>query len=274
MDFAWLLSLCLADRPGAAPGTLWSAWSLAPQAVLPLLAALALYAGGALKMRALGAAPVPAWRTACFVAGWGVLAVALVSPLCRLAATLVSAHMVQHVLLVAIAPLLWALGAPMTVMRAGTQRSSSRPPSFLAITLLYGLAIWLWHFPPAYTLVLLDGTIHTLAYAALIGVSIAFWSRIVRGGQVGDLRCIPALFVTLLHTGLLGALLTFSGRAWYPVLAGGAPSWGLAPLADQQLAGLIMWAPMSAVYLGAALCIVAAQLSAATPPTARFRMQR
>jgi cytochrome c oxidase assembly factor CtaG len=263
MDTASLLSLCLADRTGVTPGTLWSAWSFAPQAVLPLLAALALYAGGLLSARAQGAGPVPAWRAACFAAGWMVLAAALVSPLCRLAATLVSAHMVQHVLLVAVAPVLVALGTPLAAMAAGEPRVPSRPPRVLEITVLYGLAIWLWHFPPAYTLVLLDGTLHTLAYAALIAVSIGFWSSVVRGGMTGDLRCMPALFVTLVHTGLLGALLTFSGRTWYPVLAGGAQSWGLTPLADQQLAGLIMWAPMSAIYLGAALCTVAARLSPA-----------
>lgn len=261
MDFTPLLSLCLADRDTVAPGALWRAWSFAPQAVLPLLAALALYARGTLKAGSRGDAPMPASRIACFVAGWTVLAAALVSPLCRLAATLVSAHMVQHVLLVAVAPVLLALGATASVIVRESARA--RPPGLLAITALYGAAIWLWHFPPVYALVLLDGTIHTLAYAALIAVSIAFWSRIVRRGLAGDLGGLPALFVTLLHTGLLGALLTFSGRAWYPVLAGGAPAWGLTPLADQQLAGLIMWAPMSALYLGAALAIVARHLAPA-----------
>jgi putative membrane protein len=257
MDYTSLFSLCLANGHGVNPETLWSAWSFAPQAVVPLIAALALYAHGARRAPSQSAESIPAWRVGCFVAGWALLGVALVSPLCRLAATLVSAHMVQHVLIVAVAPPLLALGAPLAVMRARSQRP------LLAITSVYGLAIWLWHFPPAYTLVLLDGTIHTLGYAALIVVSIAFWTAIVRGGFAGDLRCLPALFVTLLHTGLLGALLTFSGRAWYPVLAGGPPSWGLTPLADQQLAGLIMWAPMAALYLGAALCIVAAHLSPA-----------
>ena len=255
-----LLSLCLANHPVIAPDALWSAWSFAPQAVLPLLAAMALYVRGARKAASRDAASAPAWRASCIVAGWVVLAAALVSPLCRLAATLVSAHMVQHVLLVAVAPALLALGAPLSVMRGASRGVSSRPPALLAVTSLYGLAIWLWHFPPAYTRVLLDGTIHTLAYAALIAVSLAFWSGIVRSGLAGDLRCLPALFVTLLHTGLLGALLTFSGRTWYPVLAPGAQAWGLAPLADQQLAGLIMWAPMAAVYLGAALWIVATRL--------------
>jgi putative membrane protein len=266
MDFLPLLSLCLADRYAVTPGTLWGAWSFAPQAMLPLLAALALYARGARGAQSPDIPPVPAWRMGCFAAGWVVLAAALLSPLCRLAATLVSAHMVQHVLIVAVAAPLLALGAP-HALRVRPRRGASRPPPLLVITVLYGLAIWLWHFPPAYTLVLLDGTLHTAAYAALIAVSLVFWSNIVRGGLAGDLRCLPALFLTLLHTGLLGALLTFSGRAWYPVLAGGTAAWGLTPLADQQLAGLIMWAPMSAVYLGAALFIVATRLAPA--PIAR-----
>jgi cytochrome c oxidase assembly factor CtaG len=68
------------------------------------------------------------------------------------------------------------------------------------------------------------------------------------------------LFVTAVHTGLLGALLAFSPTLWYPVYALTARAWGLTPLEDQQLAGLVMWIPASVSYLVGALALFAAWL--------------
>ena len=65
------------------------------------------------------------------------------------------------------------------------------------------------------------------------------------------------LFTTALHTGLLGALLTFSNQVWYPIYAATTIPWGLTPLQDQQLGGLIMWIPAGLIYVGAALWILA-----------------
>ena len=63
------------------------------------------------------------------------------------------------------------------------------------------------------------------------------------------------LFFTALHTGLLGALLALAPRLWYPANADGGMLWGLTPLEDQQLAGLVMWVPAGLVYAGAALLL-------------------
>jgi cytochrome c oxidase assembly factor CtaG len=65
------------------------------------------------------------------------------------------------------------------------------------------------------------------------------------------------LFFTSLHTGLLGALLVVSPRLWYPENAIGSKLWGLSPLEDQQLAGLMMWIPAGLIYGGAALLLAA-----------------
>jgi putative membrane protein len=242
VDLASLVTLCLAASPAATPEGLWRAWSFAPQTVVPLAVVLALY------LRRLDR--MPRWRIACFAAGWAVLVLALVSPLCRLSATLVSAHMVQHVLLVAVAPPLLVLGTGVRFMGA---------QSTILATLFYGLAIWLWHFPPIYAAVLLDATLHTIAYALLIAASLCFWSAVLHAAPA--MRAAPMLFLTILHTGALGALLTFAGRPWYPLLASGAELWGTTPIADQQLAGLIMWVPMGTLYLVAALALTARQLS-------------
>jgi cytochrome c oxidase assembly factor CtaG len=200
VDFPDLLTLCLAERP-AAPGTLAGAWSFAPAIVVPLGAALALYALGWRARRVDRGNVAPPWRAACFVAGWIVLAAALVSPLCRMAATLVSAHMVQHVLLVAVAPPLLLLGAPLAVLGAlWKRRAPAAPPTPgpLSALLLYGAAIWLWHFPPVYSAVLQDAALHVFAYAALIVASLAFWAHVLAADAGARLNAVPMLFATLL----------------------------------------------------------------------------
>lgn len=258
-DFAYL-TLCLASHPPVTPDTLWASWSLAPQVTIPLAALLAIYALGWRRSGGVES-PIARRRIACFAAGWLVLVAALVSPLCRLSATLVSAHMLQHVLIVAVAPALLAVG-DFGRVAAAALRLRGRWRADAAITICYGAAIWLWHFPPVYTLVLLDATAHVAAYGVLIAASVAFWTFVVRAARDGEgFRAVAALFVTLVHTGVLGALLTFSPRPWYPVLAGGAEAWGLSALSDQHLAGLIMWIPMGFIYLGAALAVFGRQLA-------------
>lgn len=280
-----LFSLCLTGNPPTTPETLWRSWSLALQVVLPLLLTVALYGRGLLALRAAGEGP-PRRQVVYAAAGWLVLAAALVSPLCRLAATLVSAHMVQHMLLVAVAPPLLVLAAPLPVIRAalpqgwqsllgalsariaGSWRRLGGP---LAAGAAYGAAIWLWHLPILYQAVLLDPLLHIFAYAALIGVSLLYWAGVVTAGRDsanGYGAAILSLLATLMHTGLLGALLTFARVPWYPLLSGGAGYWGLSPLADQQLAGLVMWMPMGTIYLVASLIAAAAWLAAAARPTA------
>jgi putative membrane protein len=283
-----LFSLCLASNPPTTPETLWRSWSLAPQVVLPLLAALMLYGRGLWVLRRTGTAP-PSWQVACAAAGWLVLVVALVSPLCRLAATLVSAHMVQHMLLVAVAPPLLVLARPLPMMNAalpqnwqsaiapfcttfcaGLARGWRRHGGSLAAGAAYGAAIWLWHVPVIYQAVLLYPALHLLAYVGLIGVSLLYWATVVTAGRDssnGYGAAVLSMLTTAMHTGLLGALLTFVRDPWYPVLAGGAGLWGLSPLTDQQLAGLVMWIPMGAVYLVGSLIAATTWLAAAARPT-------
>jgi cytochrome c2 len=79
------------------------------------------------------------------------------------------------------------------------------------------------------------------------------------------------LFTTSVHTTVLGALLTFSSRLWYPIYAPGTAAWGLTPLEDQQLAGLIMWVPAGLAYLVAALAVGASWLQDSRPTTVLSR---
>jgi cytochrome c oxidase assembly factor CtaG len=276
-----LLSLCLASQPATGPANLWTSWSLAPEVVLPLLLVLGLYGRGLMTLRRSGTSGVRPWQAICFAAGWLTLVVALVSPLCRMAAALASAHMVQHVILVAIAPPLLVLAAPMAALVHGlprrwraalasgvdarlvqiTRRSLGAP---ITAGLLYGAAIWLWHSPLLYQAALLGAGLHLLMYAVLIAAGLLFWRPLVAtawpesGGHGGAM--LSALATTI-HTGLLGALLTFAPVPWYPLLTPRVAAWGLSALEDQQLAGLIMWVPMGLIYVVSSVCLMAAWLS-------------
>jgi cytochrome c oxidase assembly factor CtaG len=219
--------------------------------VLVLAVAYALaYARGAID-------PDPArgrQRAAVFAAGMLLLLLALVSPLCRLAAATASAHMVQHVILVALAPLFLAIGAPSRFLASAARGAAG----VFASAVLHGAVIWAWHVPALYEAALLSIPVHLVMYLSLVAAGALFWSAILsafasRAERAGV--AVLVLLVTFVHTGLLGALLSFSPAPWYAIMAPGAVASGFSPLADQQLAGLIMWVPMGAIYLVAALVL-------------------
>jgi cytochrome c oxidase assembly factor CtaG len=269
-----LLSLCLASRPGVTPERLWASWSLAPQIVVPLLLATLLYARGVLAVGSPNPRQPKPMQIGFFAAGMVLLATALLSPLCRLSATLAAAHMIQHVLIVAVIPPLLIMGEVLATMRLGVRvhsRTARRPDTGLGqswpncptvAACVYGAAIWLSHTPPIYQAALLDPTVHLLLLVFQLSVGLFFWQIIVRAaspGEGGDGQLGAALlmtFGTLMHTGLLGALLTFSSQPWYPIYELQQSAWSLAPLEDQQLAGLIMWMPMGGIYVAAGLAVM------------------
>lgn len=250
-------SLCLAAMPLVRPDDLWRAWSLAPATLLPLLAFLIVYALGWRRRSFDG----KHFELAMTGAGLGLLVLALVSPLCRLAAVLASAHMVQHVVLAALAPPLVMLGAPQRALRSAfrIQHADSAPRTRrwpLLGTLLYGALIWFWHVPEFYEAALTNTTWHLAFLVSLLTASFWFWGLVVTAPKEEFGTTALLLAATMVHTGFLGALLSFASRPLYPLMSSGAVAWGLSPVQDQQLAGLIMWVPMGAVYLLAGLIVV------------------
>jgi cytochrome c oxidase assembly factor CtaG len=116
-------------------------------------------------------------------------------------------------------------------------------------------AIWFWHFPRPSHLVIEHSGFHVLEHLSFLGTAVAFWWVVLHPGGRRRLSFGASILyvgITLCQSGALGALLMFSARPWYPAHAAGDALWGIAPLADQQLAGLIMWIPAGVVYLGAA----------------------
>jgi putative membrane protein len=265
-----LLSLCLAARPGVTPADVWSSWSLAPQIVLPLLLAALAYGRG------WRAGRPTRWQAAAFAAGAALLVLALVSPLCRLAASLASAHMVQHVLIVAVVPPLLIMSRGLATVRQGLRAVAPREPGGWLdhpglASAVYALAIWLSHAPVIYEAALLEPALHLLLLASQLGAGLWFWQVLLGAvAATGDQRArsggaLLMAFSTFMHTSLLGALLSFAGAPWYPLYELRPQAWGVTPLADQQLAGVIMWVPMSAVYLAAGLAAMARLLEEPGP---------
>jgi putative membrane protein len=220
-----------------------------------------------------------------FAMGWIALAAALLSPIDEIADRSFAAHMVQHELLMVVAaPLLvlgrpleaWAWALPSAWVRAfanvGRMRLLARP--WAAITdplgawIFHAAALWLWHLPVLFTAALADERLHVLQHACFFGSALAFWWAVFgRGAHGPDGASIASLFTTMLHTSALGALLTFAPAPWYDAYASATP-WGLTPLEDQQLGGLVMWVPAGFAYVAAGLAIVAAWLR---QPEPRFR---
>jgi cytochrome c oxidase assembly factor CtaG len=187
------------------------------------------------------------------------LFVALVWPLDVLSDGSLAAHMAQHMLLIAVAapllvlsrPMPWpAFGLPPRGRKAfgralGAFARIVRPrPAFA----LHAVAIWLAHAPRVVEWSIANRWVHLLVHACLLGTAAAFWWACLRARAAGAGEASVLALATLIHTGLLGALLAFAPR---PLYAGYA-------LEDQQLAGLVMWVPGGLCYLVAGLALAAA----------------
>jgi putative membrane protein len=276
----------------ASPAT--AGWLLGPWelAVVILLASTAwLYAAGlvALWRRGGKGSGIRAWRAGSYAAGWLALAIALVSPLDTLGSRLFSAHMVQHEVLMLIAAPLLVLGHPLAVylwavpvrwrsrVVAGVRRRSLRA-FWRAITtppVAWGLAatvLWVWHLPALFNATLRSDAIHALQHGCFLLSALVFWHVFLpRRGSRTRGAAILYIFTTALHSSVLGALLTFAPSVWYAGYHGRALAFGLTPLEDQQLGGLIMWVPAGAAYLAVALCWVAELTRDPKPATGASR---
>jgi putative membrane protein len=265
------------------PEAFWQSWSFDPWVIIPLLLAHWLYGRGVLRLwTRAGKGRGIGWRhIAAFIAGELIIIIALISPLDRLGGTLVSAHMVQHGLLVVAAPPLLLLSRPSAAFAWGLPEATQLGPILviwrflsrlsrvlsrpLPALILHGVTLWIWHAPPLFDAALRNEWIHALEHVMFFATALLFWRAVLgaqRGAAIGPALAIT--FLTLIHTGLLGALLTFAPSPLYDWYGGRAELWGLSPLEDQQLAGLIMWVPMGLVHVVAALVLVGRMLGGET----------
>ena len=249
--------------------------------VLGLLVPGLLYMRGAMEIwrRAGVGRGVRRHQAAAFLAGMVALGVALLSPLDGMSTELFSAHMVQHIVLILVAAPLLVLGASLAPLfwtfpgewRARLGRAWQTPSlrvsgKLLIHPLAVGLvgtgAMWLWHAPSLYEAALRVDAIHAAEHASFLTAALLFWWVVLPSSRGHGHHGVAFLlvFVMMLQSGALGALITFARSPWYAVHADTVVAWGLTPLEDQQLAGVIMWVPMGTVYLVTALWLVATWL--------------
>ncbi|MBV9465171.1 MAG: cytochrome c oxidase assembly protein [Solirubrobacterales bacterium] len=239
------------------------AWSLEPSVLLGVAAVAVLYVKGWRRGRAAGERHRPGWgRLVLFAAGLSAVLVALVSPVDQLGEQLLVMHMLQHILLLDVAPILMILGLTKVLLRPVTRRLQTieRQAGVLAhpafAVLAYAGLMWLWHIPSMYDAALRNASVHALEHLCFAGAGALYWWHVlspIRARQrLGGLGPIAYMVSTKLLVGALGIVLAFSPHAFYPFYEHGAHYWGLTAAEDQSLAGLEMALEQS-IVMGIAL---------------------
>ena len=208
--------------PAPVPGDIWSAWNSDPALIGALCGAavVAWMRGGAQRNRMLAAI--------------AVLVVAFVSPFCAMTSALFSARAAHHLVVIAVA-------APLIASAMADRWRVGLASTFIAAT----VTLWAWHVPAFYTAALGQTWLYWLMQLTLLGTATLFWRALFTAPATSALIAIAA---TIGQMGLLGALLTFAPEALYLHHMVAPVAWGLTPIADQQLAGLIMWVPGNIPY--------------------------
>lgn len=236
------------------PAELWTRWNLDPYLLITLAAVAACHLAAC--RRATPPAAPDVLRRVGFVAGWSTLTLALISPLCALSVSLFSARVGQHMLMLFVA-------APLLVMASPDVFRRALGPG--GAVLVFTAVLWGWHAPAPYRATFQSDVTYWLMHASLFAAALPLWRHVLAPGRRGSLVSIVVAFVTVLQTGLLGALITFAPTAFYEPHFATSADWGLSPLEDQQLGGLIMWIPGSVLLLIPAL-LSAARLLKSPPP--------
>lgn len=255
----------LAHEGGAVPSDIWTHWNLDPFFLVALLLPATLYVRGMLTYR------IDLRRTALFTMGLLALAVAYISPLNAVSGSLFSAHMAQHLVLMLVAAPLLALSVPVAPLLRGIPKSFrhyvgqtagnkmlrslwhrlDRP---LAAFVLHITALLIWHIPAFYSTAIQHEAVHAFEHASFFLSALLYWWTIAHAVQHG--ARLLSVFGAMIVSGGLGALMTFAGSVWYADHLPYVAAWGLTPLQDQQLAGLLMWIPSGMLYVAAAAVLL------------------
>lgn len=213
--------------PAPDPGTLLFAWNIDPA----LWSALAVATGlGLVHLHRAAAAPS---RQRAFAVAAGLAVVIFVSPLCALTVALFTARTLHHLLVIGLLAPLLAVALPLRRIPAGI--------AFLVLS----AALWAWHVPVIYAAAWDDRAVYWVMQVTLLVPAWAVWSRVFvrRDGLDGAVAAALPVATLAGQMGLIGAVLTFAPRPLYLEHLAHTEAFGLTALADQQLAGLVMWVP-------------------------------
>jgi putative membrane protein len=240
-----------------------TSWTFEPGAIAMIAVLGGLYVGRWRRVRARhGTITVSGVRLASFLAGLLALGIALISPVDRLAEQAFTMHMVQHVLLLDLAPIALICGLTKVLLRPVTKRMQrvERRAGLLAhpvfaIFAYVGL-MWLWHVPALYDAALRHSFVHVIEHVTFLGVGLLYWwhllSPIRSRHRLSAMGAVVYMVSTKLFVGLLGIALTFAPEALYEFYKQQPPIWGLNPSEDESLAGGLMALEQS-IVMGIAL---------------------
>ena len=182
--------------------------------------------------------------------GWLIAAAAFLSPLCALSVSLFSARVAQHMILVLAAAPLIALGLP----RPHPGKTSWPLWSGSA---LFFFALWIWHMPVPYGATFTSVGIYWSMHLTLFGSAVYLWRELLHHARERTVAALAAGTFTFVQMGFLGAVLAFADHPMFKWHFSTTQVWGLTPLQDQQLGGVFMWVPGTALFLWTAIRSVA-----------------
>lgn len=240
-------------------GALSSVWTPFVAGALAAIGLVPLYVRGVGR---LPGADRRGHRTLAFLGGIVTLVTVLSPPVERAADSLFMVHMAQHLLLLVAAPILFLTGHAGRSLIMGLPRSwrrlsrSTRRAGMRAMTLLartpveavtFAVVLWVWHLPAPYDTAARQAPVHLVEHGTFLLAGLLFWAGVMDRRRE-FLRRSLLVFVTAFHTGLLGAILVFAPVPLYRAHLDQTLI-AISPLTDQQLAGMVMWIPMGAVFL-------------------------
>ncbi len=245
-------------------------WQYPVSLALVLLLAFLLYLCGWISLRRICANSIPPWRMSSFFLGLSLVWAALGSPLAAYDHSLLTIHMVKHLLVMTFAPALILLGEPLeafwkampqfaqNVFRSVFQRPLARRLGQITTSLtlcwtISALTLILWHLPALFALGIRSEFWHTFEQATFFGAGLLFWWPVVEPWPTPPISqrwsLLLYLFLATLPCDILSGFLVFSDRVAYPVYSSAPRLFGFSVLEDQQCAAALMWTCVTIVYL-------------------------
>lgn len=257
-----------------------------PIVVTLLILTALIYLRGWIRIRNLGLESIAGWRATSFLAGLLFLGIAVASPTAALDHELLTAHMVEHLLLMTLAPAFIMLGAPFLLFVHGIPQRLVRSvvvpvfrrPSvaWLGKVIVQPSFCWIvstatllgWHIPALYTVGLQSEIWHVVEHASFLAAGLLFWWPVIRpwpSAAAGPRwSTILYLFLATVPCDILSGFLVFCDRVVYTVYLSTPQRSGISALEDQQRAGALMWTCVTFVYLVAAAIVAVRLLSVET----------
>jgi putative membrane protein len=247
-------------------------------ATVPVTAALILagllYLRGWLRLRRTSPHAIPLGRAASLMGGLVLVWVAAASPLAMLDEELLTAHMVQHLLLMTIGPAFILLGFPALALRIPDLFQRMTNPVFCWCA--SAAVLIAWHVPAVFVLSFRSMMWHNIEHATFFVAGLLFWQPVIPSrpsGHRAEWSIVIYLFMATLPCDALSAFLAFCGRVIYPAYLNVPRHFGLSALQDQECAGALMWTVVTLAYLIPAVLVTLGLLSSAGNSTARDSLQ-